>query len=862
MWTIDRTLSATVRPRPIRIAYLIPQSAPHELVDSIVNESLSRWGGRRTPFIPTDGKSIEDSYWTFLDHWDADILYSYAELSDNLQDRLYYSFAPTEIVLHSEANNMQSHTPIFDYTFLSSLSILPFLDRTAQSLDATLPVLIDDETWEDADRDFADSFGFLSRSCLGADIHPHGRRISLKDEGFGRQSHASETDYQLSRSDWISTIAKKRSIVPLAALADMVCPNLRQWSNFRNGWNDHLTIVVGDSKDDRLLSWNAQHRYSALVPWDNVPILRLSPKRFENGIPDWIKEWLLLRNDRCPDHVNSKKVKLKSCSLAAAELLEIEEQLKAGYLLISSEHCESPNVLALQDKDHDSATWSSRMERTETVRFEANKFELPLHKPTHVQASNQKGNFGGIWAVDLTIDRKEDHSRISNMPHVWNFPRRLRLDTAVLTDGYAVDSARRFGAMLRPALRPSKNGDLIVWDSASWTRPVISMPTDYLAFGKALREFPRYSPALKRKLKTKGGLENPFSNLRVSRITISDKGRDLLGVLQFFNSLPEATLFLTNQLWCQVIETMLPAQAEDKKKYVEEIAKMIQSSYQKDDVEKATISRIAKRALEFASRSFHSQSMKKTDFDSIYQIAKAATQQESYPGNELKEDLVTSITYLRDKGFLWQGLYWKCSVCEHENWVSLERLTAVCFCQICRTAKSSPVTGSLHFRLNPFVQHAFEPTSAQGSVLWCLNVLASQAELRIGNRNSFAFTPAMDVYRHGGERLWTDLDIVASINGLVVVVEVKKSFAGVNALLATQLFEIGEMFRPDIVMLAVQAPLPVDQSILEPYQELRSKLKVIDVQFQLLSLSDKQMGLFDCIGIPTPFAKDMTWSAW
>jgi hypothetical protein len=863
MWTTDRTLAATIQPRPVRIAYLIPESAQDELLDSIVSESLSRWGGRRTPVIPTNGTSISDGYWTLLDNWDPDIIYSYVDLSNELSNRLFYSFAPSEIINHSEANNIQTHTPIFNgnYRFLSSLSLLPILDRTNQQMDAVLPEVPDNDTWSNDDRDFTDSFGLLSHSCIGTLVHPHARRLSIKRDGACRQSHEGETTYLQSVDDWIREVTQRPSVITLAALADMLSPYFNYWSDYKHGWDEHLTIVIGDSLNDRLLAWNGQHRYTTLNPY-SLPILRLSPHRFENGAPEWLKEWILHRNHRCLGNTNTKQVKLKSCSLTKDDLLKIEQQLKAGYLFLSSEHFPDPNVFDLPELNPDSAIWRYPTARNETIRFERSRFEVALCRPVHLDKTTQNpANSDGIWAVQITIDRAEDHSTADGRHHVWTFPRRLRMETTLGIENYAVDTGRRIGHIVPPCLRPSKNGDLIIWDSPTWTRPIISPPGDYEAFCKVLRELPPNHPKVRKDIRDGKAANNPFFNWRVNRIAISDKGRDLLGVLQFFRSLPEALFFLTNDFCCRIINDMLPEQAEDKKKYVKEISKLIQDLSQQPEVESSS-ERIAKRALELASRSFNSQSMKILDFDSILRAAKETTKQEEYPGNQLKEALISSITYLRNREFLWQGFYWKCSVCEHENWVSLENLTPRCQCQICRTAKSSPVTGSFHFRLNPFAQHAFASTSAQGPVLWCLNRLLHQAEMTIGNRTSLGFAPALNIYKDNDSQPWTDIDVTANVNGLIVMVEVKRSFSGVNAELADQLFMLGDMYHPNIIMLAVQALLPEDENILAPFKELKTRLKAIDVDFALWTESDRAAGLLDSIGIPLPLGKDMTWSGW
>jgi hypothetical protein len=100
MWTTSKPLNAKICPRPARIAYLVPEEPSDVLLDVLIAESLSRWGGRRTPIIPTTGESIAPVYWDLLNFWDADIIYSYVALSEEVEKRLCCLFAPSEVRLH------------------------------------------------------------------------------------------------------------------------------------------------------------------------------------------------------------------------------------------------------------------------------------------------------------------------------------------------------------------------------------------------------------------------------------------------------------------------------------------------------------------------------------------------------------------------------------------------------------------------------------------------------------------------------------------------------------------------------------------------------------------------------------------
>ena len=232
MWKSDKALNVLTRARPARIAYLIPTYPSHALLDTLIDESLSRWGGRRTPLIPTDGESISPAYWNFLNLWDADIIYSYVRLSSALEKRLYYSFAPSDIVFHNISEDPFLLRPDYkaNFSFVSALSILPQIARFAEVRGEGIPEILDREPSITPGRDMEDSFGFVSNSALDLSLLPYARRISLRSKN---QSHVSprfrnvrEIGYIESEASLLELIAERRDLMTVAKLADTLCPHL------------------------------------------------------------------------------------------------------------------------------------------------------------------------------------------------------------------------------------------------------------------------------------------------------------------------------------------------------------------------------------------------------------------------------------------------------------------------------------------------------------------------------------------------------------------------------------------------------------------------------------------------------------
>ncbi len=425
------------------------------------------------------------------------------------------------------------------------------------------------------------------------------------------------------------------------------------------------------------------------------------------------------------------------------------------------------------------------------------------------------------------------------------FPRRFRFENAVHLENYFSNQQ----LVLPPPIRPTEAGKLAIFDSIECSRPVLTVPNDIQAFAHSIVQIPRNSPEALRRY------ESGTSIARYGDISISDKGRDLLGVFQFFNSLPEALNFLNDSFWLKVITKLSPEEPESKQKNITEISDKLKNILEDDDCASPNLAYIASRALQLAGRSISAQSqqLKSANFEQL--LAWYVDGHGSDRGNEKRNLLIKSLTYLRDRGFFWQGFKWVCSFCQHHNWVALDRLEVISECEICRKAKSSPVSNSLDFRLSPFVQHAFASTSAQGSVIWCLKTLSDRA------RWSFSFAPTMDIYERNSKKRITDFDLVANVDGNIYVVEVKNSFSNVKKNDLDQLKNFAVELRPDVVMLAIATNSENAGECKEMLHTFIKEFQVEGVRFEVLTLENTSPAEGNDT-IALPLAKKMNWSAW
>ncbi|WP_162901626.1 hypothetical protein [Breoghania sp. L-A4] len=865
MWTTEKTRRAHIFPRPLRVAYLVPLRPSHALLDAIFDEAMSRWGGRRTPIVVTDGATISDAEWMFLDLWDADLIYSYVPLQDDLHDRIAYCLGPYAIETHKtvdEPANSRAFRPSSDGLewSLKSISVLPRVARLQEIRREPIFEVLDKERGSHVERDLADSFGFLSNCTVDRSITPYARRLSFREVGHEKYAPRFTGENVISYLSDIDELESRlsedgRLLFP-TQMSDMFCPNLNALREYKNSWEEQLTVIIGDDADDRLLFWNAIHRYASLDIFRNNQIFRFSVDRFKDGLPAWIRHLCGgVRNCRRFDGNGAPNVHVVSCSVEAERLGEISRQVAGDRHIISSfgklavSDVFDPLVEndPRRDYEHSQNLWPAWIwpdtKTAEMVRVENREIDLPCIKPGHTNEFPLGPTTVGAWLNDLKIERAEDHSRYSNIIHHWMFPRRLALHRSVKIENYGESRMA-----LRPPVRPTERGCLSLWDSPLWQRPTLSLPQDVTAFRQALA---MHHPNT---IAERGSRGEGMPHARIEDVKLSDKGRDLLGVLKFFGNLNEAITFLTNPFILSLIAKLSPTDPAENSGRIQKLKGELIERLKDQQPTESDFERAARRVLELAARGLQ-KDMKENEYANyagLWQQLK-----EDVQGKANRNELDDCLKYLRNQNFLLQGFGWKCRRCQHSNWVGLTDITNSLECAICDFPENAPVGGdaNFHFKLNPFVSAAFAPTSAQDSIIWCLSLLLD------GARHSFMLTPTLDIRDKIALPQGTDLDVLACVDGKVYFYEVKRSFAGINKRQIDDLIIVANLIRPDFAGFAIQSDVNKSALSDKDISYIRAELRKIDVEFALKRGNKNQRG-FLSRAVPPNVGDTMRWNIW
>lgn len=865
MWTTTKTRRTQVSPRPLRVAYLVPLKPSHALLDVLFDEAMSRWGGRRTPVIMTDGSAIDEADWTFLDLWDADIVYSYVTLQDEFHDKIAYCLAPFSIETHRVVDEPDDHYSLRPAATglewaLKSVSILPRMARHQEIRKESIYEVLDMERGSRVERDLADSFGFLSNCTTDFSLTPYARRLSFRETGGEKYAPRFRGDDVISYIADVGELEKRlssdsRLLFP-SQMSDLFCPYLNVQRGHSTSWEEQLTVVVGDEIEDRILFWNAIHRYKSLDIFRSNQIFRFSGARFQAGPPEWIMHLCGgVRNSRRRNGNGAPNVRVISASVEADKTEEISKAIGGGRHIMSSHENlpVSDAIRPLVEKDprkeyeHSPNIWPAWLgqtpKNTQSVRVENSEIDLPCTKPWHLDEFPLGPTTVGAWLSDLMIERAEDHSRYNNVIHHWMFPRRLALHNAVRIENYGEN-----GMALRLPVRPTERGHLSLWDDPQWLRPTLNLPQDIDAFHQALV---MHHPNT---IAERGSHRGDLPYARIEDVTLSDKGRDLLGVLRFFRNINEAVTFLTNPYILSIIAKLSPVDTVDNSDRISELRDELSSRLKDQQPDDDDFDRAAKRVLDLAARWLRKDSKENTylNYQQLWQQLR-----EKARDNPDRKDLDECIKFLRNRNFLLQGFGWKCERCQHPNWVGLTDITKTMECVICDSLEDAPIGGdaNYHFKVSPFVSAAFAPTSAQDSVIWCLSLLLDKA------RHSFMLTPTLDIQDKTTMPRKTDLDVLACVDGKVHYYEVKRSFAGINKKQIDDLVKVAGIIRPDYAGFAIQNSDNENALSVQDIGSIREKFREIDVGFVLFTGNANQRG-FLFSDVPPNIGDTMQWSVW
>lgn len=817
MWEkpTHRTVEGTAR--PLRVAYLVDLSNCEDLLlDKIIAESFSRWSGRRTPIIPASPDGIEPAYDAWLYAFDADIIYSFADLTDKAIENLDEKYAPGIICHHEDRYRGPEGDRRYNIELpiqaLSCLSVLPmFASRRWGFGDKPQNILSFDKFWDgSSDAFISENFGFLSTSFGNGQFSDSAPELftcltliseeALNNRPYGRSPHAK---FETNGCALLKALSEPGAVLPPNQLSEMFCHYLEPKNSLkRTGVN----VVVGDEIADRLTFWNAHNRYPR-NELTGTSSLRISVEQAKDT------EFLKLIGrviDRrgVRDDQNAPLATVRSTSLNQDELDDIAERMKPEGKTWKrfDASCITDATWAIPEFWEGRAYFTTGSVATSREPKGQQKTELangraalPLAAPWHLTDNILPPSVrAGQWMVDFVIEREHDHCRFSNVVHTWVLPRRIRIDPLFSIERDSTSSQ----IYPRYCQRPTRSGNLSTSTEFSVRQASLSVPNDVDAFWGGLRDDRREH--FLRELKDKDGRPKPPPP-KVCDLKYSDKGRYLLGALQHFESLPDAFETLMHDFWRDTLRALGadPSHLSDnlEAEFQRIMAKRLKAGIDSWEVsDQSDRQTVAKEALRIASQvrrperyvKYETLAARYEDLLSAFFAENTHLEKENRDEYLSSRELDASIQYLCERNILFQGHEWQCQNCYNRNWVSIDDLCSTMKCNVCKGTAPAPVSGGWQFKTSGFYVEAYSDHGTEPAI-WALWQLANRA------RSSFYYLPStliwFDMYREDGPND-CEVDLIAVLDGETIAVEATTSKT-LKAKEIQKLAAFAKRIRPD-----------------------------------------------------------------
>lgn len=849
-------MTVTGRARPLRVAYLVDLTdCPDALLDAIFAECYSRWGGRRTLIVPATSDGIDVRYGEWLWYFDPDVVYSFVNLTDAVVATFHERYAPAHLTHHRELGIKADEPRRFRIKLplqgLSSLSVLPtFISRSWGFEGPPKNIKLLSKYWDsDEARFLAENFGLVSTSFASGTIatsHPDLfscltiiTQDALENPRFGKDKNAI---YVTSEDKALEALGQGSGLLTLTQLSEFFAPHLDLGNTNRL---DGMSLIAGDSVSDRLLFWNGHHHYDR-PSFSEITSLRLSAAKLDDAeFLSRIRQ-IIARRGVHGHNSRNDHITLRSCSLdqsvleAAAERLRRVGQWLSVRVARNKDHAETTPLFPKHH--HIAFRWGTLLAEPEgraVAEFDGKQVPVPLAMPWHMrEALPPAGLRQGNWMIELTIQRIVDHSRYSNLRDIWVLPRRLRLDR-MFNLQRDVEYHENHGDSF---LRPMRDGMIATALNTGITRAVISIPDDLDALRAAICsniEWPSFDVQRK---------DAPQAQLRFKYAEPSDKGRYLIGVLQLFETVPDAFSVLMNGYWHDILQQLggVPTEKDMQLRdlFVRTLRKRLGKPSGPMTLESSEqLNRLAKEALRIGrmagrEQRYVSYEALKTTWESLVKdylrkIPESKGQDDDSDVCDASQ-LDLSIQHLCLQEILFQGREWRCRSCFNRNWIGIDDLGRALTCEVCGRNEPAPVSGDWHFRANPFIIEAYREHGVE-AVVWALWQLSEKAQ------HSFYFASSLKLWvtypKQVGSPCDAEIDALVVVDGLVYLVEAKNS-AGLDESEISQLVMAAERIRPNVVFIASMGG--GNSSPDDLIENLKSKLPS-EISIEVRTFDDKKL---------------------
>ncbi len=437
--------SIYVNKRPLRIAFLI-EDKPESLaiIDTVVAYNRDRWGGRYNPIVLTDGQTLTEAWWLFLEAVDPDVVKSFVTLTDDLVASIERRVSPYLIQQpdRHEQENGYRRLNLLD----EGLSLLPTAlnARMASWAIGESSLVLFETNWQKTDpliKRFTEwNFGGYSPPIQAvtralADVRTQPYTIT----------DAASLVTPLTE---LSTFRSFTYPIQLCSIPKDAQPDVEY-----DGFGETFHVVIGDTPAEVAYFWN---RPVTIPQWSRNYLnqVRLPLDVATNAqLTTALTSWLQRAADPNGDHQHG--IRFVSLSLSQERLQEVVEPLARELRMFR-------NVDALGEiqppKIREGFPGPPGQDKMDLYRATGTTERLTVREPDVLQGPRG----GERWKADLYIEfRPERYPTIGGRPQrrqaVWCRLPLLTLDSATVVDRIAAHTGEQFADFeVRPGQRSGK----------------------------------------------------------------------------------------------------------------------------------------------------------------------------------------------------------------------------------------------------------------------------------------------------------------------------------------------------------------------------------------------------------------------
>jgi len=770
--------------RPIKEAFIVNHESPDakKQIDKIIEYNQYIWGGGYNQIILRNAKAIGDDWFNLLKAFDPDIIKTFEELPESIENQINFNLTPCyieKIENHGLRTKGLLRFPTKENIYNNKLVLFKYLPKQGEENDNL--------------RTFIQyNFGIFQ---------------DLQWQNHSIKDIEKKEIIDISNVDELSTVLEKQadyaylsyttyfSQIYLFAHHHIQEPENRNYQTL-------LTIFVGDKIEDIANYWNhtlleenwRRDFYHKLF----LPIDLIKNDKFMKSL----YKWLNIHSDYAGNQ-HYTKLKFVSYSLTEQELEEISTMLNK-YIHTSIEKRDSLIIPKFRQN------FLARIPSLEKSQFEGSFPEptqpVELHSVTNNNSiictkkpSNEYGNTSDNFMTDIYI---QINNTCENDYCLLKLPSRKDIAKDICTTGYTRVNSNNQISILRQQGNPSLS---------------LSMPNENELFTKLLRD-------------------NNYNSTEkiIHKIKISDKGQYLKGFLELFSSIKNAEYFISNDYWDKVFKILSGFANNSEENVTENIKTKLSKHIQEignSFLETEEGIEFLSSTLAHAAKSFNSN-----DKGILYRtfLNKAKDEWKEYKKTDnykermtndieiefSEEDLTDELNELIEKGILLLGISPKCPKCGTKKWYSINDIKQKTKCAGCNSENIVNLEEKWTYKLNTIIEAGYKNDIIP--VILALNEIYSR------DRKSFLYVPSINIYLKGNSTVFTDLDIACIRDGKFIIGEVKKHQKNFKPSDFDKLITVAKIIKPDIVIISsldmTQAKGPnitINNGLKKSRQELR-----------------------------------------